>query len=60
MKKYKIHRKTMVTVQDKYWGIWTVKKFLYKRLLVGNLVAYFEGVNLQQPMDHQNKFNSDV
>lgn len=54
----------MVSLYDKYGGFSTVSKLVhtfYKKVGESeSLAPYFVGVNLEQLMDHQNKFFSDI
>jgi hemoglobin len=54
----------MVTLYDKYGGYSTVSKLViafYKKVVASeSLAPYFVDVNLEQLIDHQNKFISDI
>ena len=54
----------MTTLYDKYGGFATVSKLVqlfYEKISESEeLAPYFEGVDIQQLMDHQTKFFSDI
>ena len=54
----------MTTLYDKYGGFATVSKLVqafYEKVAESEeLEPYFEGIDMQQLMDHQSKFFSDI